>query len=98
MSVQNQLAIYNRKLTYLVLMLTLCALGCIFLGYIVLPFAAAYFAALIYFEKPEKRVFSYLIPVTMFLVNFIARGFSLNGLLSLDAIAYVVLGVIIYLT
>lgn len=67
------------------------ALGCSLLGYIALPFAAAFFAALLLFENPEKRVVSYVLPVVIFLVNMLLRG-----IYSLEAIAYLIVGLVIY--
>ena len=74
------------------LLTALGALLCTLFGYFALPFAAASYASLIAFENRGKRVFSYIVPVIMFFVNFLFMGFY-----SLEGIAYVVVGIIIYL-
>lgn len=87
---------YSKTIAYLSFMTALCAFGCILFGYITLPFASAFYAALLLFEQKEKRVLSYVIPIIAFILNFALRGFSLIGLMSLEAVAYILLGVIIY--
>lgn len=69
----------------------LSTLGCSLLGYIALPFAAAFFATLLILENPAKRVISYVLPVVIFLVNLLLRG-----IYSLEAIAYLIVGLAIY--
>ena len=58
-----------------------------------LPFAASLYATLLLYESKEKRIISYVLPVIMFVINF-----ALNGLLSLEAVAYVIIGVVVYLS
>ncbi len=69
----------------------LSVLGCILLGYIFLPFATAAYAALLTFESRGKRVMSYAIPAVLVTLNFLIRA-----AFSLEAITYIVLGVILY--
>ena len=79
------------KIATLILFSLLGALGCIFLGYIFLPFAAGMYASLLICEKKDRRIFSYALPIVV-----IALNFMLNGLYSLEAIAYPIVGFIIY--
>lgn len=69
----------------------LSVIGCIIFGYLLLPLAAAFYACILAYEKKSKRVMSYVIPIVMFTVNLLISGFY-----SLEALAYVVVGVIIY--
>ncbi len=61
------------------------------LGYVFLPFAAAYYAMLIWHERSDKRILTYIIPPAIFIINFF-----INGIFSLEGIAYAVLGAVIY--
>ena len=70
----------------------LSVIGCMLLGYLLLPLAAAFYAGILMYENKTKRVMSYAIPAVMFAINVLLRGFF-----SLEAIAYVVVGGIIYL-
>ena len=56
-----------------------------------MPFAAAYYAALLLYENKGKRVMSYAIPAIMFTLNFFLRA-----AFSLEAVAYVVVAVLLY--
>ncbi len=97
-SVSGATTTNKNEIVTLAFLTSLFSIGCILLGYIMLPFASAYYAMLLYVEKPQKRVLSYVLPVLFFVINFVVRGFSIKGLLSLDAIVYVILGIIIYHT
>ena len=61
------------------------------LGEIFLPFSSALFAALLLFEEPKKRIFSYIVPVLTLAVAVITDG--LYGLMSIQ---YVVIALIIF--
>ena len=87
-------SLYKKIITSLSFLTASCVFGCILLGYIFLPIASAFYAALLVYENKTKRVMSYVLPVVMYLLNFVLRDFSFY---SLEAIAYVVVGVIIYL-
>ncbi len=87
-------SLYKKIITSLSVLTASCVFGCILLGYIFLPMAAALYAALLIYENKSKRVMSYVLPVVMYLVNLVLRDFSFY---SLEAVAYVVIGVIIYL-
>jgi len=89
-SMDNKLD-YGRVITKLSILTCISAFGCMMLGYLILPFASAFFAALLVYENPSKRILSYALPIGLFTVNFF-----LNGLYSLEGIIYVVIGVIIY--
>ena len=67
--------------------------GCLMLGYLLLPFAAAFYATLLMYENRNGKLLSYVIPVVLFILNIF-----LNGFFSLEAIGYVVVGLIIYLS
>ena len=75
------------SLLSLVLLTFLGAMGCMLLGYIVLPFAAAFYAALIFTEKKSKFLFSYLIPIFSVAINFL-----LNGPYSLEGVSFAAVG------
>lgn len=82
---------YKSNIVFLAFMTSLSALGCILVGYFAFPFAVAYYAALLWYEKPEKRALSYIIPSIVFVLNFV-----FNGIYSLEGIAYVAVGLIIF--
>ena len=86
-------SLYTKTVTALTLLTASFVFGCILLGYVFLPMASAFYAALLIYENKSKRVVSYILPVVMFLLNLVIRDFSLY---SLEAVAYVVVGVIIY--
>lgn len=86
-------SLYKKIITSLSVITALCVFGCILLGYIFLPMASAFYAALLIYENKSKRVVSYVLPIVMFLLNLVLRDFSFY---SLEAVAYVVIGVIIY--
>lgn len=88
-------SLYKKTIFTLSLLTAVFAFGCMLLGYIFLPMASAFYAALLIYENNSKRVISYALPVVMFLINLVLRDFSFY---SLEAIAYVAVGVIIYLT
>lgn len=69
----------------------LFALGCMVFGYLLLPIAAAFFALLVLCENPNKRIFSYLVPVITVTANIFV-----SGLYSLEGIAYAAVGLIIF--
>ena len=72
----------------LTVVLGLC---CIFVSYIALPFAAAFYAALLISENPTKRILSYVIPAAIFLANL-----AVNSAYSLEGVAYVLVGLVVY--
>lgn len=75
----------------LVLLTLVGAIGCVCFGYICLPIAAGMYAALLFLEADGKRIFSYVIPGVMFVANLL-----LNGFYSLEAVAYVIVGALLY--
>ena len=88
-------SLYKKTIFKLSLFTTVFVFGCILFGYFFLPMASAFYAALLVYENNSKRVMSYALPVVMFLINLVLRDFSFY---SLEAIAYVAVGLIIYLT
>ena len=83
---------YASVMSRLSVLTVLSIIGCIMLGYLVLPLAAGFYASVLLYEKKSKRILSYAIPAVMFTVNLLARG-----LYTLEAVAYVAVGLIIYL-
>ncbi|MBO7303693.1 MAG: hypothetical protein J6V09_00525 [Clostridia bacterium] len=73
-------------LSFLVVLL---AFGCMFFGFLALPFAAAFYTALLLYDK--KKIFALILPVPLIAVNVL-----INGFFSLEAIGYVLLGVVGY--
>ena len=61
-------------------------------GELLLPFATASAAALFFFEKPNRRIFSFVIPVITLGISFI-----LNGFYAVVCIEYVILAFLIAL-
>ena len=88
-------SLYKKTIFTLSSFTTVFVFGCILFGYFFLPMASAFYAALLVYENNSKRVMSYALPVVMFLINLVLRDFSFY---SLEAIAYVAVGLIIYLT
>lgn len=84
---------YSSVIFKLSVLTSLSVLGCMMFGYFLLPPAAAFYACLLVYEKRGKRVMSYVIPVIMFTLNLLLKGFY-----SLEAVAYIAVGVVIYLT
>lgn len=82
---------YFKTLSLLALLTALSVFGCAQLGYIFLPFASAFYAALLIYDKTPKKILSVILPILFFIVNFLFRG-----LYSLEAVAYAVVGVAIY--
>ena len=83
--------LYSKTIISLVILTALCVFGCAQLGYLFLPFASAFYAALLIYDKTPKKILSILLAVMLFVVNFLFRG-----LYSLEALAYAVVGIIIY--
>ena len=81
---------YMRVMVRYTLLTLLSALGCSFFGYVFLPFAAAFYATILLFENPAKRVVSYVLPVIVLAINFLLRG-----MYSLEAVAYLIVGLLI---
>ena len=83
---------YKNKMVNLSLLTVLSVFGCMLAGYICLPFAASFYALLILNERSEKRVLTYILPVLLYIVNFV-----FNGLYSLEALTYIAIGAVIFL-
>ncbi len=82
---------YLKIISLLVLLLSLSVFGCAQLGYIFLPFASAFYAALLVYDKTPRKILSIILPIIFFVVNFLFRG-----LYSLEAVAYAVVGLLVY--
>ena len=87
----NANASYSRVITRYALLTLLSVVGCSLLGYIFLPFAAASYAAILIYEKPSKRILSYVIPIVAFALNL-----PLRGIYSIEAVAYILIALTIY--
>ena len=83
---------YRSELAFLSAMTLMFGLCCLFFGYLILPVAAGFYAALLYVEKKDSRVLSYIIPLIPLAVNVFVNGFC-----SLEALSYVIIGVAIYI-
>ena len=84
-------ASYKSTLSVLTILTALSGFACMLVGYLTLPLAAAFYAALLTYENSSKRVFSYVIPIGLFIINFLLKGFF-----TLEAVSYPVIGIIIY--
>ena len=82
---------YKSELAILSVLTLIFGFSCLFLGYLILPVAAGFYAALLSYEKKDSRVLSYVIPIVPLVVNVFVNGFY-----SLEAISYVIIGAIIY--
>lgn len=82
---------YKSELTFLSIMTLIFGFSCLIFGYLLLPVAAGFYAALLATEKKEGRILSYIIPLVLLLANVF-----INGFYSLEAISYVVVGAIIF--
>lgn len=83
---------YQKTLSLLSLLTAVSVFGCTQLGYIFLPFASAFYAALLTYDRTPKKILSITLSFLFFVVNFL-----FNGLYSLSALSYAVIGLIIYL-
>lgn len=72
-------------------MTLLFGFACLLCGYLLLPLAAGFYAALLSTEKKGTRVLSYLVPLFLLVINIF-----LNGFYSLEAVSYVVVGAILF--
>ena len=82
---------YSKTIALLALLTSVTVLACTQLGYILMPFAAAFYAALLIYDKTPGKILSIFLPLIFFVVNLL-----FSGLYSLDAVAYAIVGVIIY--
>ena len=82
---------YKSELIFLISMTLIFGFCCLIFGYLALPIAAGFYAALLSIEKKENRVFSYIVP----LIPLVANVF-INGFYSFEAIVYVVVGAMIF--
>ena len=83
--------IYAPSIPQLALFTGLAGIGCVLLGYLILPVAAALYATLLTFENKNGRIFSYVIPSLVFIINIL-----FNGFFSLEGLAYVAVGAVLY--
>lgn len=82
---------YKSDLAFLSTMTFVSGFACLLFGYLLLPLAAGFYAALLTTEKKETRVLSYIIPLLNLVINIF-----LNGFYSLEAISYVIVGAILF--
>lgn len=83
---------YPLTMLILALAAALTVAGCMLLGYLFLPFASAVYASILLYEKKEKRILSFIIPILFFVLNFF-----INGIFSLECVSYVLIGILIYI-
>lgn len=81
------------SIAQLALFTALSGIGCLLLGYLLLPVAAAFYAALLTLENKNGKILSYVIPAVIFIINIL-----FNGFFSLEGIAYVAVGAVLYFT
>lgn len=84
-------SLYKSETVFLSIMTLVFGFLCLLFGYIMLPFAAGFYAALLAIEKRVTRFFSYVVPLIPLVINAF-----INGFYSLEAISYVVVGLIIF--
>ena len=82
---------YKTEIAFLSIMTLVFGFLCLLFGYIMLPFAAGFYAALLVIEKNGTRFFSYVVPLLPLVINVF-----INGFYSLEAISYVIIGFIIF--
>ena len=82
---------YTSEIVFLSLMTLIFGFCCLIFGYLALPLAAGFYAALLSLEKKENRIISYILPLIPLTVNVF-----INGFYSLEAIAYVAVGAMIF--
>lgn len=82
---------YKRSIAFISVIYTVFAFLTTIVGYIALPFAAAFYATLLVYEREEKRVLSCVLSIVVFVFNF-----AFNGLYSLEGISPIILGAILY--
>ncbi len=85
---------YTKVMLFLSALTLLFGFSYAFLGEIFLPFAIAFSATLFIFEKPQKRVLSYMIPIIP--VISAVTTFGLFALITIQYVAYAVLLALCY--
>ncbi len=82
----------TKQLKATVAVLTLLfGVGSVFLSYILIPFASAFYAMLLMVEREKKKVFTIVCPVIIGLISF-----AFYGPFAMEGIIYIVLGILIY--
>lgn len=79
---------YNKMMVSLSVLTSVAVLACICFGYIALPFAAGMYATLLIYDS--KKIISAALPIAFFVLNVF-----LSGIFSLEAVAYVIIGLMI---
>ena len=82
---------YTSNVMFLSIMTLLLGFCSLFFGYLALPLAAGFYAALLSVEKKDGRILSYIIPLIPFAVNVVV-----NKAYYLEAVAFIAVGAIIY--
>ena len=91
--VLNDKQSYPKIISLFAILTAVFALGSSVFGYILLPFAASFYAGLLVYEDKKRRILSFLVPVAVFIINFFIAG----TIYSLEAVGYVLLGLIIFI-
>lgn len=83
---------YNSSVAILTSLTVIAGLGTVFLGYIFFPFAAAFFAMLLSCESyGKRRIFSYIAPLIVLLVDVVV-----NRIFIFEALAFIVIGFLLF--
>ena len=96
MSLLNKSAkTYNSSVAILSALTLLSGISTVFLGYITFPFAASFFAMLLCCESSGKRrIFSYVVPMLVFIVNIVVG--IVTGSFFFECLAFVIIGFLLY--
>lgn len=84
---------YRRVMIALSVLTSVGAIGCILLGYLFLPLAAAFYSALLIYENPKRRIVSYVIPITLTVVSVLING----NFYVIESLAYIMFAIVIFL-
>ena len=85
---------YSKNMTSIAVLTAIFGIATVFLGYLIVPISAAFYATLLISENKNKRILSYILPVTIVFLDFSLNW--VNGFFSEQSIAYVVLGLVLY--
>ncbi len=86
---------YKKVITVLSILSLIFGFAFSLFGEMLLPLAVAFYAALILFERPKGRLFSYLVPSVVIAISLVLNGFY--GLISLEYVLLAVVLVLVYI-
>ncbi len=83
---------YNSSVAILTSLTFITGIATIFLGFIFVPFAAAFYAMLLFCEKYGKhRIFSYVAPVALIALDVLYNGYAILG-----SVSFVLVGFLLF--